>query len=161
VRGDTDDSAGGGRLLIWIAVERSIRAVLLIGVGIVLVTHTHTDWAKSITTIARHVGLDPTSNGIARITGAAHRLTPHKIGEYGVIAIAYGVLEGTEGYGLFRRRRWAEWLTVVATTLLLIPEIDALLNKVTPFRLVALVLNVVIVAYLLYRLRRTSDRLGS
>jgi glyoxylase-like metal-dependent hydrolase (beta-lactamase superfamily II) len=33
------------RLLPVLAVERLIRAVLLIGVGLILLTHMHTDWA--------------------------------------------------------------------------------------------------------------------
>jgi hypothetical protein len=33
------------RLLPVLAVERGIRAVLLIGVGLILLTHLHTDWA--------------------------------------------------------------------------------------------------------------------
>lgn len=131
-----------------------MRALLLIGIGVVLVSHVHTDWGRTITDAARHVGLDPTDNGIRRLSGAASKLSPDKLAEYGVIAIAYGILESFEGYGLFRRRRWGEWLTVVATTLLFIPEIVELVKKLTLFRAAALALNVVIVVYLLYRLRR-------
>ena len=32
-----------------------------------------------------------------------------------VVAIAYAVLEGLEAWGLWHERRWAEYLTVVAT----------------------------------------------
>ena len=33
------------------------------------------------------------------------------------------MLEGAEAYGLWMRKRWGEWLTVVATSLFFIPEI--------------------------------------
>ena len=34
-------------------------------------------------------------------------------------AVAYAILEGTEGVGLAMRRRWAEYLTVIATGVLI------------------------------------------
>ena len=33
------------RLLPVLAVERTLRAIVLIGVGLILLTHRHTDWA--------------------------------------------------------------------------------------------------------------------
>ena len=118
-----------GGLLPWIAAERAVRAVLLVLVGAVLVTHTNTDYGRDISRLAQHLGFDPASNGIRRLSGAAERLSPAKIRFYGVVAIAYGLLEAVESYGLFRRRRWAEYLTVVATVLLFVPEIDELVKK--------------------------------
>jgi len=100
------------------------------------------------------VGFDPSRNGIQRLSGEAHALSPRKLMVYGLIAISYGVLEAVEGYGLFRRKRWGEYLTIIATSLLFIPEISELTKKPTPLKIVALIINVVIVAYLAYRLRR-------
>ena len=81
-------------------------------------------------------------------------ISPDKYTIFGIIAIAYGVLEGVEGYGLWRRRRWAEYLTVVATSLLFIPEIYELTKTQTPLKIGALIANVAIVIYLVVRLRR-------
>jgi uncharacterized membrane protein (DUF2068 family) len=73
---------------------------------------------------------------------------------FGVIALGYGVLEGAEAYGLWRRRRWGEWLTLVATSILLIPEVWELIRSVTVLKVVALIVNLLVVAYLYWRLRR-------
>ena len=64
------------------------------------------------------------------------------------------MMEAVEGYGLFRRRQWAKYLTVVATALLFIPEVQELLNHPTGLKVAALLLNVVIVVYLVIRLIR-------
>ena len=146
------------RLLPWIAGERAVRAVLLIAIGIVLATHVHENYGRDITRIAQHLGFNPASNGIRELSGAASRLTPTKIRVYGFIAIAYGVLEGVESYGLFRRRRWAEYLTVLATTLLFIPEIDELIKKPSLFKVGAFLVNVAIVVYLVVRLRQGREQ---
>jgi uncharacterized membrane protein (DUF2068 family) len=145
----------GDRLLPWIAAERAVRAVLLLLVGVVLVTHTNTDYGRDISRLAQHLGFDPASNGIRRLSGAAERLSPAKIRFYGVVAIAYGLLEAVESYGLFRRRRWAEYLTVVATVLLFVPEIDELVKKPSLLKVGAILVNLTIVIYLAVRLRRT------
>jgi uncharacterized membrane protein (DUF2068 family) len=151
---DATTSASSDRLLPWIAAERSVRAVILVAIGLVLVTHPHTDWGRTITTVSQHLGFDPTSNGIQRLIAKVRAISPDKYAVFGAIAIAYGVLEGVEGYGLWRRRAWAEYLTVVATSLLFIPEIDEIAKSPTALKIGALLVNVAVVGYLVFRLRR-------
>jgi uncharacterized membrane protein (DUF2068 family) len=144
------------RLLPWIAAERGFRAVLLLAVGITLVTHPHTNWASEISNLAQRLGLDPRENWIQRIMNDVGRLHANQDLFFGAVAIAYGVLEGAESYGLFRRRRWGEWLTVVATSLLFIPEVWELTKSATVLKVGVLLVNVLVVAYLLWRLRRSA-----
>ncbi len=100
------------RLLPWIAAERTVRAVVLVAVGIVLLTHPHTNWGAEIAHLARKLGLDPRENWIQRILKDVARINTNEDALFGVIALAYGALEGAEAYGLWHRRRWGEWLTV-------------------------------------------------
>ena len=66
---------------------------------------------------------------------------------------AYFVLELVEAIGLWHEKRWAEYLTAVATSGLLPLEIVELIRKVTVIRVGALVINLAIVIWLLYRKR--------
>ena len=66
---------------------------------------------------------------------------------------AYFVLELVEAIGLWHEKRWAEYLTAVATSGLLPLEIIELLRKVTVIRVGALIINLAIVIWLLYRKR--------
>ena len=68
-------------------------------------------------------------------------------------AIAYALLEGTEGVGLAMRRRWAEYLTVIATGVLIPYELYEVVRHVTLFKVGALLLNLAVVGYLAYRKR--------
>jgi uncharacterized membrane protein (DUF2068 family) len=68
-------------------------------------------------------------------------------------AIAYALLEGTEGVGLAMRRRWAEYLTVIATGILIPYEAYEVVHHVTLFKVGALLLNLAVVGYLAYRKR--------
>ena len=60
-----------------------------------------------------------------------------------------GVLVLVEGVGLHLRRRWAEWLTVVATAVFIPFELYEIVIEVTPIKVGALVLNCAIVWYLI------------
>jgi len=81
---------------------------------------------------------------------------------YAVAAAAavYAVLEGVEAVGLWYQRRWAEYLTLVATLAFLPYEVYELTRTVSPFKVVAIVVNVLIVAYLLYAKRLFGLRGG-
>ncbi|MDQ1489155.1 MAG: hypothetical protein QOJ23_1669 [Actinomycetota bacterium] len=140
--------------LPWIAAERGVRAAILVAVGVVFLTHTQTDWGRVVTDAARHLGLDPSRNALEHLSGRARRLSPGKLRRYGAVAVAYGMLEAAESYGLGRRRRWGEYLTVAATSVLLIPETGELATKPSPLKALTLVINAAIVAYLVVRLRR-------
>jgi len=139
-------------------VERGLRAVVLIGVGLILVTHAHADWADLARRFAEQVGLDPSRNETGRLVSRLAGFGPRQAHRDGVVAIGYGVLEAVEGYGLFRRRRWGEYLTIVLTALLFVPEVQELVKHPTWLKVGALVLNVVIVVYLIVRLLRRRTR---
>lgn len=149
------------RLLPWIAAERSLRAVVLLAVGLVLLTHPHANWSKDISHFARTLGLDPNGTGLRKLIEKVRRIDTRQDVVFGVVALGYGVLEGTEAYGLYRRRRWGEWLTVLATALLLIPEALELAKSASLLKVCGIALNLLIVAYLLWRLRHRAAPPGA
>jgi uncharacterized membrane protein (DUF2068 family) len=142
------------RLLPWIAAERAFRAIVLVTVGIVLVTHPHANWANEIANFAQHLGLDPKNNWVQRLIADVAKINSSEDVLFGVIALAYGALEAAESYGLWKHRRWGEWLTILATSLLFIPEIWELTKSASLLKVGALLVNVAVVLYLLWRIRR-------
>jgi uncharacterized membrane protein (DUF2068 family) len=80
-------------------------------------------------------------------------ITSTHLYEAGAVVVAYGALEATEMVGLWFAKRWAEYLTFVATVVLIPFEIYELTSSVSALKLVTFVLNVVIAAYLLWSKR--------
>jgi len=154
---DTPPSVRRDRLLPWIAAERAVRAVVLLAVGAVLVTHPHANWGNDISHFARRLGLDPSGTGLRHLIEKVRKISSHQDLVFGVVALGYGALEGIEAYGLHRRRRWGEWLTVFATALLLIPEVWELTKSATFLKVSGLIVNLLVVGYLLWRLRHPPD----
>ena len=75
-----------------------------------------------------------------------------------LITFAYVALVLVEGTGLWFRKRWAEWLTVVATSLLIPFEVWKLVfhpNGKAAIVGAVLVVNIAIVVYLARQLRAT------
>lgn len=78
----------------------------------------------------------------------------------GTAVAAYAVLEGAEAAGLWLGRRWAEYLTVVATGAFLPYEIYELARSVTATKVVAFLINVAAVVYLVLAKRLFGARGG-
>jgi uncharacterized membrane protein (DUF2068 family) len=74
--------------------------------------------------------------------------------------IVYGVLQLIEGVGLWMLKRWGEYFAVVATSLGLPIEIYELTERITVFRIGALVINVIAVLYILLSKRLFGLRGG-
>jgi uncharacterized membrane protein (DUF2068 family) len=78
----------------------------------------------------------------------------------GVVLGAYALLEGVEAIGLWLGKRWAEYLTFIATAVLLIPEVYELTGKVTAPKVITLLINLAVVVYLLFAKRLFGLRGG-
>jgi uncharacterized membrane protein (DUF2068 family) len=70
-----------------------------------------------------------------------------------ITSFVYMVLELVEAIGLWHEKRWAEYLTAVAIAGLLPFEVIELSRRVTVIRVGALVINLLILFWLLYRKR--------
>ncbi len=140
-------------LIRLIAVFKLLKAILLIAVGIGALKLVHTDVTDVLTERVARIGLDPGGRYVGRIILQAATLTPDKIRDIGVGSFIYAGLFLTEGIGLWLVKRWAEWFSVIITCSLIPIEIYEIHRHPTMLRVLALVINVAVVAYLLYRIR--------
>jgi len=142
------------RLLRLIALERIVRGVLLLAAGIYLLFHLNSDFGRLGERVMRAIELDPRRPFLHRIVVYLHHLHASEVRVAAVIALCYGLLELVEGTGLWLDQLWAEYLTVVATSLLIPLELYELAHHPTALKAAGLAVNVLIVAYLVYLLRR-------
>ena len=77
-----------------------------------------------------------------------------------VAAFLYAGVFFVEGFGLMRAKRWAEYLTIGVTISFLPFETYALVERQTLPRIATLVVNICVVAYLIWRVRtdRAAER---
>jgi uncharacterized membrane protein (DUF2068 family) len=73
---------------------------------------------------------------------------------------AYALLEGIESVGLWFAKRWAEYLTFVATIIFIPYEVDELAKGISALKLVTFAINVTIAVYLVWAKRLFGVRGG-
>jgi uncharacterized membrane protein (DUF2068 family) len=148
----------GGRLIWLIALERSVRGVVLVAAGAYLLAKAGSNFGDIANHLAQRIELDPHRPFVRHLIDRLGRLSRHQVTLFGVAAIGYGVLEIVEGAGLFYRKRWAEWLTVIATSLLIPLELYELVRHPSWLKAGGIAVNVAIVVYLVRIVRRRSAR---
>ncbi len=74
---------------------------------------------------------------------------------------AYALLQATEAVGLWLTKRWAEYLTFIATGLFVPLEVWELTVSQTPLKIAALLINLAILGYLLWAKRLFGLRGGA
>lgn len=104
-------------------------------------------------------GKDP-QHGVAHEVRHLFALKKATLQEVAALLTAYAALELVEAVGLWMAKRWAEYLTFIATTVLLPLEIHELTRRVTFFKVSALVINLAVVIYLLWAKRLFGLRGG-
>ncbi len=142
------------RVLRLIALERAGRGLLLLAAGVYLLFHLNSDFGRLAERVMRAIELDPRRPFFHGIVSYLHHLHASELRIAAIVAIGYGVLELVEGTGLWLDQLWAEYLTVIATSLLLPLELYEIVHRPSVWKAAGIVVNIAIVAYLAYLLRR-------
>ncbi|RUL64028.1 DUF2127 domain-containing protein [Dyella dinghuensis] len=98
--------------------------------------------------ILEHLSLTDTNGLRWQLVEMLENLGPSKFVAIGIVALVYAAIFATEGTGLWLRKHWAEWFTVIATGSLIPVEIYEVFHRFTWLKLAALIANVAIVLYL-------------
>jgi uncharacterized membrane protein (DUF2068 family) len=144
-------------LLPWVIGFKAFKTIVLTTLGVGLLVTRHDDPADILARIALAVHLPSTSELLHRALTLAAGLTVAKQTGLAITAFGYALLMGIEGMGLFLRKPWARWFTIIATSSLLPLEVYELVRVMTPLRIVILLTNCAIVVYLY---RRKEDFQG-
>jgi uncharacterized membrane protein (DUF2068 family) len=107
--------------------------------------------------------VDPDNRFIGTLLSRLQLVHTKELKELSALGAGYASLFLTEGTGLLFRQRWAEWLTIIATSSLMPVEIYELTKDFTALRLTIVLINAAVVLFLIYRvranpIRKTSER---
>ena len=147
-------------LLRLIAVFKLIKAVLFFGAGIGLLHLLHKDVEHRVQHLLDHLHVDPENRYAKELLTQVGKWTNTNMKLVGlsIISFFYAALFGTEGTGLFLRKRWAEWFVVIVTGSLLPLEIYEIIHKVTPLKIAITTINLLILGYLIVVIRRKEAK---
>lgn len=146
-------------LLRVIAVSRAVHSIVFGLLAIVLAIvqlklalwrHSLMSLSKQLDSLAGRTGPDASRDWLGSALHSVLRINEHTLVILLVTAAIYCAIEGIEAVGLWRERRWAEYLTALATVGFLPFEIHELIHRVTVLRVLALVVNLAILGWLVW-----------
>jgi uncharacterized membrane protein (DUF2068 family) len=142
-------------VLRLIACDRALHVVVLSGLALVIFffAGNHAALQRDYSEIVAAFGGPSQAPPLLGHFRYLFTVTRTHLYEAGAVVVAYGVLEALEMVGLWLAKRWAEYLTFVATVVLIPFELYELTSKVSILRLVTFVINLAIAVYLLWSKR--------
>ena len=151
----TSSRDGSARVLVLIGVFKLVKAALLIALA-VLALRFADEIAKGHRPLhgtfeaVTWAGAFPGRHTVMKALDRLWTTQAREAVELGIAAFAYAAVFLVEGVGLLLRKRWAEWLTVAVTGSFIPVEVYEMVHRFGAGKVIALVLNIAIVAYLVW-----------
>ena len=142
------------RALRVIAVYKFIKSAGLVILACVVFGFMHTEFLDAVASWVEHLPIQNGRNILGHFFDTLIGMTPRRFIVVGCFALVYATLFAVEGFGLWNGKRWAEYLTTIATASLVPFELYELVRHPTPAKAIVLVVNIAIVIYLWYLLKR-------
>lgn len=151
-----------------IAIDRVLHFVFAgaLAVGILLFTHDRErlrgSWTRILNRLQGATGgpLTDTHRGVLHDLDRLFTVSSGKLTLYGIAIGLYAVVNLLEAFGLWWAKRWAEYLTFVEVIALVPVEIHELAVRISPLKVLTLLINLAVVGYLLFAHRLFGVRGG-
>lgn len=140
-------------LLRTIAVFQVIKGLAAIIASIGLLNMTHQNVRHFTSLLINFFHLDSDAHYFKTLFDYTDLLNNDDLQLIALMACGYAAIRFAEGYGLWRNRTWAEWLSAVSGAIYLPIEISHLIMHISIINIALLATNVAIVAYMIYLLR--------
>lgn len=143
--------------LLAIAVFKFVKGAVLLALTCGAMSLFHKDVAAHVEHWFDQLRIDPDNRYIGALLTKLQLVHTKELKELSALGASYSALFLTEGTGLLFRQRWAEWLTIVATTSFIPLEVYELVKEFTAVRLLLLLGNCAIVVFLIYCVRQKQS----
>lgn len=139
-----------------VAVVVAVKGVLGVAAGFLVLMAANHDMHSDVSSLLEVIHADAYGRIAHWLQGAADKVNHHRQ-EVMFVGFVYGGFKLIEAAGLWFEKRWAEWLVVLSTVLCFVPiELYELWIKVTWLKVGAVILNVIIVAFMAVVLKKTK-----
>ena len=151
-----DHSLSERRGLFLVGLFKLSKAVFFVSIGAGALHLVHRNLGDLVMRLIDSLPIDPEGRVVSIIMDKADLIDAHDLRRIGAGAFIYALLCLIEGTGLLMRRTWAEYFTTVLTALGLPVEGFEIVRHFTWFKVGALAMNLLILLYLLWVLKRSG-----
>ena len=152
------DGPATDRGLLVIAIFKLSKAIFFFAIAAGAMHFIHHDLGQSLDRLVAILNLDTENRFVSLVLGKADLVTHHRIRQFSMLSVGYALLCLLEGYGLMRRRIWAEYLTLWLSTAFVPWELWELIRHPQWWRVMVPLINLLIVGYLVWLLRKKRRR---
>jgi uncharacterized membrane protein (DUF2068 family) len=138
-----------------IAAFKLLKAFALLALGIGALRLLHKDVAAVVEHWINIFRGDPHNHFINLLLEKLSNVDDRRLKELSVGTFIYSAIFFTEGMGLWFRKRWAEYFTIITTASFLPLEIYEIVRRFSGGKVLALLINLAVLAYLMWELRST------
>jgi uncharacterized membrane protein (DUF2068 family) len=149
-----DSKTSHDRGLLAIGLFKLAKAIFFFCVGVGAIHLLHKDLEDEVMRLALRFKFDPESRIVSLLLAKVDLIDAHRLRQISVGTFGYSALALTEGVGLLLEKVWAEYLTLILTISFLPWELYELARKPDWFRLSLLLINLAVLWYLVWLLRR-------
>jgi uncharacterized membrane protein (DUF2068 family) len=148
-----NDTKNENRLLVLIGILKLLKAVMLVFLALQLHRLLDPNVGDKLKDFCVHARIDPYNRHVHAIIAKLTGVNPATLQRLRLGSYLYAALFATEGAGLVFRKKWAEYMTVVTTSLLLPLEVYEIFHgHHHAAKIILMLLNVAIVVYLVQQL---------
>jgi uncharacterized membrane protein (DUF2068 family) len=153
---DHHSSAVGLRAIATFEALKGIAVIILL--FLILGLHNH---AEQITeSLLFHLHINPDRHAGQALLHAAGRLTDARLWTIMLAALSYAAVRFAEAWGLWNRRIWAEWFSLLSGAMYIPWELLRLIEHTNWEHILVLAINVLIVLYMLWVRIRSHSHTG-
>lgn len=152
-----DRAASRGVMLI--GLFKFSKAIFFTCLGLAALRMVHRSLGDLVLQLTDVLPVDPEGRLVSLLMDKADLIGSHQLREFSLGTIGYAIVCLVEGTGLLLQKSWAEYFTVLLTTLALPWELYELARRPSWFRLALLLVNLAVLAYLVWILKRTRRRM--
>jgi uncharacterized membrane protein (DUF2068 family) len=139
-----------GRGVRAVAVFEAFKGSLVLLAGFGLMALLHRDLEAFAEHLVELSHLNPAHHYPTIFIEWMSRLSDSRLLMLSGLALLYSVVRFVEAYGLWRLRPWAEWFAIVSGSIYIPIEVYELFSGISALRVLVLLVNLGIVAYLAY-----------
>ena len=137
-----------------IAIFKLIKGVLLIALGSSALKLLHMDIPDLAQSWLNALHVEGDNRYLQSVLAKIMFIDQRKLEELSAGSFFYAGIVLTEGVGLWLQKTWGEYLTILATGIFIPMEVYEIVKRVSVARIVLAIVNILVVVYLVIRLKR-------
>ncbi|HEY5214104.1 MAG TPA: DUF2127 domain-containing protein [Acidobacteriaceae bacterium] len=145
------------RGLLLVGVFKLSKAIFFTAVGAGALQLVNRNMDDVLMRIIDALRIDPERRFVGILLEQAGLVNSHQLRRAGMLSFLYAVVCVVEGTGLVLEKSWAEYFTVILTAMGLPWESYSLMEKFSPYKVVLILINMAVLLYLLWILKKKKQ----